>query len=68
LAARLKVTLINPPLVVKRASRLVVQDSALDLVGSVAGEKFPVPIAQIPETIRKEQWRRAMDFFNGGCK
>jgi hypothetical protein len=68
LAARFRLTLINPPFDVKRTSRLVVQDSALDLVGSVAGEKFPFPIAQIPETIRKEQWPRAMDFFNGGCK
>jgi len=36
--------------------------------GSVAGEKFPFPIAQIPETIRKEQWRRAMVFFYGEYK
>jgi hypothetical protein len=41
---------------------------ALGSGGSVAGEKFPFPIAQIPETIRKGQWRRAMDSFYGEYK
>ncbi len=29
----------------------------------MAGEKFPFPMVQIPETIRREKWRRANRFF-----
>jgi hypothetical protein len=47
---------------------LLFKTRALGSGGRVAGEKFPFPIAQIPETIRKEQWRRAMVFFYGEYK
>jgi hypothetical protein len=47
---------------------LLFKTRALGSGGSVAGQTFPFPIAQIPETIRKEQWRRAMNFFYGEYK
>jgi len=47
---------------------LLFKTRALGSGGSVAGEKFPFPIAQIPATIRKEQWHRAMVFFYGEYK